>query len=461
MMSFSMLKTSEKIQWVISLAVPAVILLLPADFTIKMFLAIALWGILTIAFGTMHILVPSLVMPALFVLTGLAPASVVYSPWASTTISLAIGSLIMANCLGECGLLERIAYWMLQKCGGRFTRICWGIFWVSTILSIVTFGNISYVIAAMVYGIIKVLGISKTKEGAVLMLGTMYACLTSLWYVYNPTSVPIVAAAAQPVLGEVLHVTWLDFAHANWPVIIFSVIVEWVFLTLYKAKQSSANLDAAYFQEKLASMGKMTKREKWGTALLTLMVVYILTSPLHNLDTSYGFILFAALALMPGINVAKPENLKNIDWSIAFFIAACLGIGVVATVVNVNQYFVAAAGVVISQLGSGATMGFIMFLGTFANLLVTPITILTALGAPMTQLAVSYGFDPMTSFFTLIYTEWLIVLPYESMPTLVWFAFGAITMIDFFKLSVVRVLIFFAFFFLAIMPWWNFIGLLG
>ena len=133
----------------------------------------------------------------------------------------------------------------------------------------------------------------------------------------------------------------------------------------------------------------------------------------------------------------------------------------VATVVNVNQYFVAAAGVVISQLGSGATMGFIMFLGTFANLLVTPITILTALGAPMTQLAVSYGFEPMTSFFTLIYTEWLIVLPYESMPTLVWFAFGAITMKDFFKLSVVRVLIFFAFFFLAIMPWWNFIGLLG
>ena len=72
MMSFSMLKTSEKIQWVISLGLPVIILLLPADFTIKMFLAIALWGILTIAFSTMHILVPSLIMPALFVLTGLA-----------------------------------------------------------------------------------------------------------------------------------------------------------------------------------------------------------------------------------------------------------------------------------------------------------------------------------------------------------------------------------------------------
>ena len=157
-MSFANLRTSEKIQWVVSFAVPICLLLTPMALQMKLFLAIALWGILTIAFGTMHILVPSLVMPALFVLTGLAPASAVYSPWASTTISLAIGSLIMANCLGECGLLERLAYWMLQKCGGKFTTVCWGIFIVSTILSIATFGNIAYVIAAMVYGIIKVLG---------------------------------------------------------------------------------------------------------------------------------------------------------------------------------------------------------------------------------------------------------------------------------------------------------------
>ncbi len=460
-MSFANLRTSEKIQWVVSFAVPICLLLTPMALQMKLFLAIALWGILTIAFGTMHILVPSLVMPALFVLTGLAPASAVYSPWASTTISLAIGSLIMANCLGECGLLERLAYWMLQKCGGKFTTVCWGIFIVSTILSIATFGNIAYVIAAMVYGIIKVLGIAKTKDGAVLMLGTMYACLTSLWYVYNPTSVPIVAAAAQPVLGELIQVTWLDFAHANWPVIIFSIIIEWVFLKMYGAKRSAVNLEASYFSDKLAAMGKMSKQEKWGTVLLVLMIIYILTSPLHHLDTSYAFILFAALALMPGINVAKPESLKNVDWSIAFFIAACLGIGVVATVVNINQYFVDFAGIVINRLGSGATMGFIMLLGTFANLLVTPITILTAMGAPMTQLAVSYGFDPMASFFTLIYTEWLIVLPYESMPTLVWFAFGAASMKDFFKLSTVRVLLFFVFFFLAIMPWWSFIGLLN
>ena len=143
----------------------------------------------------------------------------------------------------------------------------------------------------------------------------------------------------------------------------------------------------------------------------------------------------------------------------AFFIAAFLGIGAVATVLNINQYFVEFAGVVIDKLGTGTTMMFVMALGTLANLLLTPITILTTLGAPMAQLAVQYGFDPMTSFFTLIYTEWLIVLPYESFPTLIWFAFGCMSMKEFFKASVVRIALFFIFFYVAIMPWWHFIGM--
>ena len=459
MSAFSNLKTSEKIQWVVSFLVPAAILCLPVSFQFKLFFAITLWGILTVAFGNMHNLVPALIMPAAFVLTGLAPANVVYGPWASTTISLAIGSLVMANCLAECGLLERLSYTMLQKCGGKFTTVCWSIFAVATVLSIFTFGNIAFVIAALVAGMIKVLGIEKTKEANVLMLGTMYACFTTLWYVYNPTSVPIVAAAAQPVLGEIIQVTWIDFAHASWPVIVFSIILEWVFLKMYGAKKSTINLDPKYFKEKLDAMGKVTKREKWAAVLLVAMFVYILTSPIHKLDTSFGFILFAALALLPGINVARPESLKNVDWSMAFFIAAFLGIGAVATVLNINQYFVEFAGVVIDKLGTGTTMMFVMALGTLANLLLTPITILTTLGAPMAQLAVQYGFDPMTSFFTLIYTEWLIVLPYESFPTLIWFAFGCMSMKEFFKASVVRIALFFIFFYVAIMPWWHFIGM--
>lgn len=283
--------------------------------------------------------------------------------------------------------------------------------------------------------------------------------LTALWYVYSPTSVPIVVAASQPVLPEPIHVTWMDFAHANWSCIIFSFIVEWLILKMYKVKKSTINLAPDYFQSQLDKMGKMTKREKWGAVLLALMVIYVLTSPIHQLDTTFAIILFAAFALFPGIDVASVESLKKVDWTMVFFVGAFLGIGSTATALGINEYFVNFTGSIINQLGTGTAMGFVMLIGTLANLLLTPVAILTTLGAPMTQLALTYGFDPMASFFTLIYTEWLVVLPYESFPTLFWFAFGCVTMKEFFKASLMRIVLFFIFFFVVIMPWWGFIGM--
>lgn len=156
----------------------------------------------------------------------------------------------------------------------------------------------------MVAGIINVLGIQQKKEGVVLMMGTMWVCLSSLYFVYNPTSVPIVAAAAAPVLGEILPVTWMDFAHANWSVIIFSILFEFILLKAYKINKSELNLDPDFFSEKLKALGVIKKKEKWALALLVALFVYILTSPWHKLDTSYGFILFAIFSLFPGTNVA-------------------------------------------------------------------------------------------------------------------------------------------------------------
>ncbi len=450
---------SKKIQWVITLLIPLGLLFTPMNLQMKLFFAITVWGILTIAFDLMDKLVPSLVMPSLYVLLGVAPSAAVYAAWSSTTVSLAIGSLVMAACLGECGVLERMAYWMLQKCKGSFSKVCWSVFFVALILSIFTFGNIAFVIAAMVAGIVNVLGIAKKKEGVVLMMGTMWVCFATLWFVYNPTSVPIVAAAAQPVLGEILPVTWMDFAYANWPVIVFAIVFEFLLIKGYKVDKSELNLDPAFFSSKLQAMGSMQKREKWALVLLVALFVYIITSPWHKLDTSYGFILFAALALMPGINVANTDTLKKVDWGMGFFIAAFLTIGAVATVLGINQYFVAFASEFLSGVGSQLTLFFVTVVGTVANLLLTPIAILTTLSAPMTSLALAADFSPLASFFTLIYTEWLIVLPYESFPTLIWFGFGCVTTQQFFKVSICRLLLFFIFFLVVILPWWGIIGL--
>lgn len=454
------MSTSKKIQWGISLGIPIILLFMPIQYNIKVFFMITIFGILAVAFDLMDKLVPSLLMPSLYVLLGVADSATVYSSWASTTVSLAIGSLVMAGCLGECGVLERMAYWLLKKCNGSFKKVCWSVFFVALLLSIFTFGNIAFVIAAMVAGLVNVLDIHKTNEGVVLMMGTMWVCFATLYFVYNPTSVPIVAAAAAPVLGGILPITWMDFAYANWPIVIFSILFEFLLIKIFKVDKSTLNVEADFFQQKLDSLGKMKKQEKWALVLLVMLFAYIIGSPWHGLDTSYGFILFAVLALFPGINVATVDTLKKVDWGMGFFIAAFLTIGAVATTLGINESFVAFAEKIVGDVGPSLALVFIMLVGTIANLLLTPIAILTTLAAPMAELALTVNFSPEASFFTLIYTEWLIVLPYEAFPTLIWFAFGAVTMKQFFQVGVIRLICFFAFFLIAILPWWTFIGLI-
>lgn len=116
------MSNAKKIQWGIALGIPIILLFMPISYNIKVFFMITIFGILAVAFDLMDKLVPSLLMPSLYVLLGVADAATVYSSWASTTVSLAIGSLVMAGCLGECGVLERMAYWLLKKCNGNFKK---------------------------------------------------------------------------------------------------------------------------------------------------------------------------------------------------------------------------------------------------------------------------------------------------------------------------------------------------
>ena len=133
----------------------------------------------------------------------------------------------------------------------------------------------------MVAGLVNVLDIHKTNEGVVLMMGTMWVCFATLYFVYNPTSVPIVAAAAAPVLGGILPITWMDFAYANWPIVIFSILFEFLLIKIFKVDKSTLNVEADFFQQKLDSLGKKDeKTRKMGTCIISDIVCVYNWKPL-------------------------------------------------------------------------------------------------------------------------------------------------------------------------------------
>lgn len=93
----------------------------------------------------------------------------------------------------------------------------------------------------------------------------------------------------------------------------------------------------------------------------------------------------------------------------------------VAASLGLNKVLINGAQPIIESFGAGTLFVITLLFGIVANLVVTPLTILTALAAPMAELAMNFGFDPKACLFTLIFSEFLIVLPYETAPSLVWF----------------------------------------
>ena len=98
-------KNSAKnaLQWIISIGIPLLILLIPVNETftaqMRLYLMITLIGILFFAFGNVKQTVVSFALPWAYVLTGVTTADVVFSPWATTTIWMFVGSFFLINAL--------------------------------------------------------------------------------------------------------------------------------------------------------------------------------------------------------------------------------------------------------------------------------------------------------------------------------------------------------------------------
>ena len=94
-----------------------------------------------IAFELIPKLAASILLPTLYLVTGLAPVEVAFGSWTNTTVWMVLGGLVFSAVLEECGLLERIAYFIITKCGGTYVGTVFACFVIGIILNLITFCN--------------------------------------------------------------------------------------------------------------------------------------------------------------------------------------------------------------------------------------------------------------------------------------------------------------------------------
>lgn len=359
-------------KWIIAIVVPIIILCVPINETftqdIRTFLAITACGILIIAFEFFNPIVPGILLPASYLIFGIADGSTVYAGWTGNIPMTVVGCFLLASVLNETGVMERIAYWCIVKTGGSYRGIVFGVFLAGVILSLLTSVQAYVMMAAICFGVCAALNLKRSPESAVIMLAGALGSVSSSQFIYHPPFMAFVLSSAQAIDSS-FDVTWIQWLLQNFPWCIYFIILLFILTKLFKPTQKIDGKDD--FRKKYEELGPVSMKEKKALGLTLLIMLYMVFGSFLGWNINYAFIVGPWLFFLPGINIATEESVKNINWSMAFFLVGFLSIGNVANSLGFGQIICDLVVPYLRDMNATVIYGLIWLIGVSLNFLLT------------------------------------------------------------------------------------------
>ncbi len=450
------------IKWLVALVIPALLFLIPVGETftssIRLFFAITLFMMLIIAMELVPVLMSAILLPAGYVLLGVADLSTAFSAWTKPLPYMLVGAFVLAMGLSECGLLQRIAYGILAKTGGTYRGILLGILAASLLLTFMTSGSADTVMVAFVFGICVALQLGNSKTAAGITMASAICCVDGCLFIFKPSNMSVLLSGAQSVLGEDYTITYAQFFLHNWPWIIALVLFVLGMCKFWKPDVPINGKE--YFEQELKKLGKMSAREIKALVIAIIIVLLLLTAGVTGLTSEWILALVPWVMFLPGINVATEETIKGIKFPVIFFAAACMSIGFVAASLGVGPLITQAITPVISGLTNHWLLaGASALLGTVLNFLLTPLAMMGVGTAPIVTIFTNMGINPLLGMYSFYLACNLVFLPYESTAFLVFYSFGTVKLKDFVKICVAKAIFFLAWLLIVMVPYWSLLGI--
>lgn len=182
-------------------------------------------------------------------------------------------------------------------------------------------------------------------------------------------------------------------------------------------------------------------------------MLYLITSPLHQMAAAYGFMVLPWLLYLPGINVGTKKTLSRINLGLMVFIVSSMSIASVGAYVGLTEFITNLFVPMLAELSPTAILGGTFIGGILANILMTPGAMLPTLCAPFASIAAGVGINPMALIMTLILTCDVYIFPYEIPAFMILVSFGLLNMSEFIKFALLRTILFIVLFFLLQIPY--------
>lgn len=453
------------LKWAICLLVPLVILLLPTSeaFTplIRKYSAITLLAILMFLF---EILSPALVGMTLitgYAFTGVCTLAEALAPWANPIIYQCFCCIAIITAVSNTKLLDRVAYRIVLAFGGSYFGILCGLGLVGIILAImIPSASTGMLCVAMAYGICQALHLQPhSKAAAGLMLMGVAALTSSQNFIYSPEGVGGCAAMTGTVIeGFNINYTEVIFDNIIFVPLIF--MMAFIYSKVFKAEEEFSSAD--YCRQKLTELGKIDKTEIRSIIILIFLVLFLATSQFHGKNMAFGYIFATLLFYFEPLGIANRNVFaEKVNMVMPLVVASCMSIGTVGNLVGASS---AVSDILFPMLANAdSPYSFVLttwVCGVLANILMTPVAIVTFLCPILAPIAEQLGYSAKVVCYLVYQAGNDVLFPYENTTVLMCYGFGMMSMGQFIKGNIVKIIVDCFWICVIAVPFWIFIGLL-
>lgn len=451
-MTQTMSLKGKLIRWIICL-LPLLLFLVPVtdSFTspIRMFFALSLTMILCLCLGQIDMMIVTFAIPFVYYMSGLLPMADALSSYAGGIIWIGAACFILVNTLQRIGLMSRIAYWVIYHTGGTYRGFCFGMLIVGIVLNIIAPApQVATVMFFLCASICREFNMKVGKTSAGIMFASVIGCNTTQLFLYMPTQQGVSLA----IVGE--EMTWITYLIQN--AIFIPIIVLLAFLITVVLPQDEDFNGKEYFKMKLAEMGQITLQEKITTVVMIIFVAFLLTTTYTGFPIEYGFVTVPVVLFIAG--VGKTEDIVKVNFGVLLMIGGCMCIGSAAAAAGAGAWI---AQVLMPVLNGMSEYFFIFFsyvFGVIMNFLMTPMAAMSSLSQPLADIAASLGVSSRVTMlsFCVGLEQW--ILPYEVGSLVTMFSLGYMTMKDFIKFGLVKMIVITIGMAALVIPYWLLLG---
>ncbi|WP_047981812.1 SLC13 family permease [Ornithinibacillus contaminans] len=443
---------------------------LPDTFTYeaRLMTAIVGFGVVLWMLEPIPIGLTALLILVLMLLFNLADSSVVYSGFASPATHLVVGGMMIAQAVNATALVKRVSYFMVKKWGGKAKGLLGSLIIVQQIQAffIPSTAVRTTLVLPITAMIIKSIG---AKPGSnlrkMILLGVAFGG--------NISGTAILTAAVGNILTvellgryaniKITYYQWFLYTFPLWLLLIPAI---WILLyKIFPLQEKDKFFPQVQKEmgEKLTELGSMSFREIRCLIILCVIVALWITEPFHGLHPSVPALVGAVLMAIPGIGIARWDDVVNINYNTVLLLSVTLSIGYglidSGAVDRIGDYL--SVGWFLESMQSPLLAAFlIILLSQIFHKLVSNVSAAVVTLIPiMISVASNAGVDPLPLAFTAGVTSLFgFLLVVETMPNLLVHSTGLIEQRDFLRPGIYATIVTVVLTIVVAATWWQVIG---